>query len=97
MGDLGLLLWQRGDLAGAEPLLRRSLEISRQTLGDNHPNVSSGLSNLGLVVADRGDYATAERQFREALAIQQTQDAMLELNSSQLMLVGGGAVIVILD
>ena len=25
MGDLGLLLWQRGDLAGAEPLLRQSL------------------------------------------------------------------------
>ena len=69
MGDLGLLLWERGDLAGAEPLLRGSLEISRRVLGNQHPNVSSGLSNLGLVVAERGDHAAAVPLFEEALAI----------------------------
>jgi hypothetical protein len=41
--------------------------------------------------------SVVETEATEALAGQQTQDAMLELNSSQLMLVGGGAVIVILD
>jgi len=38
-------------------------------LGDNHPNVSSGMSNLGLVLADKGDYVAAAALFREALVI----------------------------
>jgi tetratricopeptide (TPR) repeat protein len=70
MGDLGLLLWEHGDLAGAEPLLRQSVEISRRALGENHANVGTGLSNLALVVGDRGDQAQAEQLYRQALAVQ---------------------------
>ena len=51
------------------PCFVRASRSSRKALGDQHPNVSSALSNLGLVVADRGNYAEAETLFREALAV----------------------------
>jgi eukaryotic-like serine/threonine-protein kinase len=69
MSDLGLLLRQKGDRAGAETLLRETLAVTRTSSGPRHPDVGTALNNLALTVNERGDHAAAEAMFREALAI----------------------------
>ena len=41
LNNLALLLQDRGDLAGAEPLYREALAIRRKALGDEHPAVAA--------------------------------------------------------
>jgi tetratricopeptide (TPR) repeat protein len=71
MSDLGLLLRDKGDRAGAEALFRETLEVTRATRGAKHPDVATALGNLALTVNERGDPAAAEAMFREAVAIGQ--------------------------
>jgi Tfp pilus assembly protein PilF len=37
LDNLAMLLWDKGDPAAAEPLLRRALAIDEKALGPNHP------------------------------------------------------------
>ena len=53
----------------AEPLLKRSLVVSKKAFGPDHPNVAAGLKNLAGVYRDQGRYAEAEPLFKRALAI----------------------------
>ncbi|HKH49004.1 MAG TPA: tetratricopeptide repeat protein [Thermoanaerobaculia bacterium] len=71
LSDLGLLLRDKGDRAGAEALLRETLAVTRTSRGPKHPDVATALANLALTVNERGDPAAAEAMFREALAIGQ--------------------------
>ena len=50
--NLGLLLRDLGDLPAAETTLRRSLQIYRRELGDDHFRSISTTQNLGLVLLD---------------------------------------------
>ena len=43
---MGLLLKDKGDIAGAEPLYREALEACREVLGDRHPNTLIAINNL---------------------------------------------------
>src|SRR5205085_5522104 len=57
MNDLGVLLWQSGDLEGAADSLEKSREIW-QALG-NRPKAAAALSNLGSVAFAKGDFKRA--------------------------------------
>ena len=58
----------KGDLAAAEPLSREALEVSRETLGNRHPDTLISINNLSTLLHDKGDLAAAEPLYREALA-----------------------------
>jgi tetratricopeptide (TPR) repeat protein len=69
LNNLALILRRRDDNAGAEPLLRRALEIQSKALGPDHAAVASTLNNLGSLLQETGRVAEAERVEREALRI----------------------------
>jgi len=50
MNNLGALLEVKGDIEGAENLMRRVLERREQTLGEDHPDTLSSLIYLAIVV-----------------------------------------------
>ena len=64
---MGALLQARGDLEGAEPLLREALEARREVLGPKHPNTLTSVNNLGRLLQDRGDLERAEPLLREVV------------------------------
>ncbi|ATB37108.1 hypothetical protein CYFUS_002529 [Cystobacter fuscus] len=69
--QVGDLYRRQGDLARAEPLLRRALAIREAALGENHPAVASSLNNLAILATAQGLYDRAEPLFQRALAIQE--------------------------
>ncbi|MEX2109529.1 MAG: serine/threonine-protein kinase [Gemmatimonadaceae bacterium] len=66
--QLGVLEYQRGNLAQAERYMRSSLDYYRRKLG-RHPFVLQGLANIGVVLEDLKRPEEAERAYREALDI----------------------------
>jgi tetratricopeptide (TPR) repeat protein/TolB-like protein len=66
--NLGLALWNRGDLAAAEPVLARALVILRQV--GSRSFESRTLNNIGIIRFMRSDIEGAEKVWREALAVQ---------------------------
>jgi tetratricopeptide (TPR) repeat protein len=68
--DLGSLYQAMGDYARAEPLLRRALETKRKTVGEEHPDYATSLSNLAGLYWAMGDSVRAEPWLREALEIE---------------------------
>ena len=63
------LLQTMGQYDEAEPLFRRALAIGEKTLGPNHPDVATWLSNLASLLYAQGNYLDAEPLYRRALAI----------------------------
>jgi eukaryotic-like serine/threonine-protein kinase len=55
--------------ADAEPLLRESLALTRQRLGDDHPLTMPALSNLGSSLRFQGRFDEAAEIIRQALQI----------------------------
>ena len=64
-----MLLQAQGDLAGAAPLYRETLQMSRETLGDRHPDTLISICNLGTLLRAQGDLAGAAALYREALQV----------------------------
>jgi tetratricopeptide (TPR) repeat protein len=58
-----------GDYAAAEPLLKQALEIARNTLWQNHPDVASYQNDLAEPYRAMGKLAEAESLYRQALEI----------------------------
>jgi serine/threonine-protein kinase len=69
VSNLGMLLRDQGDHAGAEPLLREALALDRELMGERHPNVAASLVNLAGLLRARGDTAAARPLFVEAIGI----------------------------
>ena len=69
LGNLGLLMKQKGDLAAAEALYREALAIFRRLFGAAHPEVAIQLNNLAVLQYERGDFAAAEASYREMLPV----------------------------
>ena len=69
LNNLSVLLWAKGNYAGAEPPLREALAMWRELLGEEHPDVATILSNLAVVRIANGDYAGAEPLLRKALTM----------------------------
>ena len=53
----------------AELHLKEALATRRRVLGDDHPDVATGLHNLATLREMQGDYAEAERLVRQALSL----------------------------
>ncbi|MCL4262588.1 MAG: tetratricopeptide repeat protein [Anaerolineae bacterium] len=69
LNNLGMLLKDEGDLAGARPYLERALAIDEKALGPDHPEVAIRLNNLGMLLQAEGDLTGARPYLERALAI----------------------------
>jgi CHAT domain-containing protein/tetratricopeptide (TPR) repeat protein len=74
LNNLGAVLCDRGDYAGAEGFYRRALAMCeklypRERYPQGHPDLALCLNNLGLLLSDRGDDSRAEALLRRALAM----------------------------
>jgi eukaryotic-like serine/threonine-protein kinase len=67
--NLGVALWNQGELKEAETLLRESLAVRRKIFGDEHAEVAKTLHQLGATLRFQGNIAQSETVQREALAI----------------------------
>jgi tetratricopeptide (TPR) repeat protein len=70
LNTLASELQAQGMYDEAEPLYREALEVSRETLGDRHPNTLTSINNFGLLLQAKGDLAAAEPLCLEALEVQ---------------------------
>jgi hypothetical protein len=59
MGNLAETLSSMGDDATARPLKEQVLAISRETLGERHPDTLLAMGNLAVTLFKMGDYAAA--------------------------------------
>jgi tetratricopeptide (TPR) repeat protein len=57
---------EQRDYNAAERYFRRTLELSRKVVGEEHPDTLLTLKNLGIVVMESGNEAGAEPLLREA-------------------------------
>ncbi len=70
LSQLGRILIRKGDLAEAQVMLVRCLDINRRLYqGQDHPEVARALSGLARVYEEKQDYARAEQLLREAVAM----------------------------
>lgn len=72
LNNLGIVLSDKGDYAGARSAYERALAIRERHLGPGHPDVGRSLNNLGLVFLQEGSYAEAQSCFERSLAITET-------------------------
>jgi CHAT domain-containing protein/Flp pilus assembly protein TadD len=66
---VGVVLYLKGDHAGAELPLARALEIRRRAPGISHAELSESLNNLASIIRAQGRLAEAEPLVVEALAV----------------------------
>ena len=57
----------------AELLYQQALEIFKQVLGVDHPDVARAMNNLAGLYRDQGSYEQAELLYQEALSIRETK------------------------
>ena len=88
LANTAIIAAQEGDLAAAEELDRRSLEIA-STFDPNGASVAITLSNLGNILNNRGDKAGAETIYRRALALAERNDPASEVIASLHVNLGG--------
>ena len=71
MYNLGLLLRDKGDYAGAEPLVWRALALEEKMLGPNTTGCASALETLASLRAAQGDSKGSEPLLRQALSVKE--------------------------
>jgi hypothetical protein len=59
LADLASLLQERGDLSGAEPLFRESLEMRKRLLGEDHRDTLHSVILMGGLRVAQGNHAEA--------------------------------------
>lgn len=69
MDVVGRVYMSLGVYERADDVLKRALEIRRETLGEEHLDVAASLNSRAELLAKKGDYRTAERLHGEALAL----------------------------
>ena len=60
-------LYQAGKYEEAIPLVEQILQIRRQVLGEEHPDVATSLNTLAVLYQNQGRYAEAEPLYQQAL------------------------------
>ena len=61
--------YRKGMYAEAEPLLERSVDLSKKLFGPYHPEVATCLNELANLYRTQGRYSEAEPLFKQALII----------------------------
>ena len=69
MGNLAIVLYQKGDHRSASRSCEESLIMSERELGSEHPDVAATISDLAYLLTGEGAYREAERFVDESLAI----------------------------
>ena len=69
LNNLAELYRSQGRYTEAEPLYREALDLRKQLLGDNHPDVAQSLNNLASLYYYQGRYEEAEPLYLEAINI----------------------------
>jgi tetratricopeptide (TPR) repeat protein len=64
-----MVLWEQGDLMGAQPYLERAVATYEQAIGPSHPDTATALFNLGLLLQELGDPGGARPLLERALVI----------------------------
>ena len=67
LGRLAASLRARGQLAAAESIARRALDMNRRIFGSRNPQAGDALNTLALIIYDRGRRDEAERLFVEVI------------------------------
>ena len=67
--NLAIVYQTMGRLDEAEPLLRRTVEVWRRTLGPDHANLARSLNNLAELYQVKGADDRSEATYEQALAI----------------------------
>ena len=62
----------QGRYSAVEPLLKESLYMRQELLGESHPDVASSLSNLAFLYNNQGRYSEAEPLLQESLRMSRT-------------------------
>ena len=83
--QVGRLLYDQGDLEGAEVLYREALQAQREVLGDRHEDTLRSINNLGMLLYAQGELAGAEVLFHEAL--QAHRETLGNLHATTLALI----------
>ncbi len=88
MTNLAFGLSKQGKYTEAETLHRRTWEIRRRVLDDEHPVTLRSMDHLGLALGSQGKYAEAETLHRQTLEIRRRtlgdQDPLTALSRSHL-------------
>jgi tetratricopeptide (TPR) repeat protein len=69
LNSLGILYFQQGRYAIAEPIFEKGLQLTREMLGDRHPDVATSLNNLAGLYDSQGRYEEAEPLYLEAMQL----------------------------
>lgn len=69
LSNVAFVIGEQGDLAGAEKLYRRSLELREKYKGRESIDVASTLNNLAGIIRQQGRYADGDALLRRALEI----------------------------
>jgi tetratricopeptide (TPR) repeat protein len=69
LNSLGILYFQQGRYAIAEPIFEKGLQLTREMLGDRHPDVATSLNNLAALYDSQGRYEEAEPLYLEAMQL----------------------------
>ena len=64
-------LHQQGNYDRAVVVAQKALEVAKENVGPDHPNVATSLNNLASLYDTQGDYAKAEPLFKRSLAIRE--------------------------
>ena len=79
--NLAAALLHRGDLDGAERVVRESVELNRRLHGANSPRVALAEYNLACVLARRGKNGEAMGLLEAAVSHELVRDAALQMSS----------------
>jgi tetratricopeptide (TPR) repeat protein len=71
LSKAGYHLYERGQYAEAEVLMRRALDIRERVYGQNHPDVANSLHNLALLFVACGKLLEAEAFFQDAIVMRE--------------------------
>lgn len=83
--NLGLIHDKLGSYADAICAFEMSLELRREMLGSDHPDIACLLYNIGVLQMEQQLLADASKSFREALRIRRNSAAAGQLNDKHIV------------
>lgn len=83
--SLGVLYTEQGRYAKGETVLREALELQKQYLGKNHPDLATTLNDLGTCCMHQGNHTKAETFLTQSISIREEfADGKLALSLNNL-------------